>query len=370
MNSKLRKTLLAILVILAITFSAVMATSCQNNSDDLKMTETLAETIQISDNGMAMVTIGNTKKLVSGKITTDVNGRSIITDEVTGETFDVVAAQMIEKETFATVTVKDINGQNIIVTGPVISTSDDGTTVILDPDTGTQYVVKSSEVKPSAAKPTTVSEKTERNTSGTTATSGDSSSMPSQSETSTTAATTGQTTSTSAKAPVSTTTVKPEPTMAIPTTTASTTEDSYELGVGDTISTDPALETAYNGPTTATPTTTTANVAVPMSRAFANDVLAEINRYRTANGLSELAFTSDNTDMVQNYANDLALQKPNPVADFPKISKLVTSTDGTLAAKQLIGSGSSALLNSGIQYVAICAAQSSQTMDIFLVIAF
>jgi len=97
MNSKLRKTLLAILVILAITFSAVMATSCQNNSDDLKTTETLAETRQIPDYGMAMVTIGNTEKLVSGKITTDVNGRSIITDEVTGETYDVIAAQMIEE---------------------------------------------------------------------------------------------------------------------------------------------------------------------------------------------------------------------------------------------------------------------------------
>ena len=370
MNPKLRKTLLAILVILTITFSAVMATSCQNNSDDLKTTETLAETRQIPDYGMAMVTIGNIKKLVSGKITTDVNGRSIITDEVTGESYDVIAAQMIEKETFATATVKDINGQIIIVTGPVLSTSDDGTTVILDPNSGTQYVVKTSEVTPATTKPTTVSEKTDRATSGTTATSGDSTSMPSQPETSPTYATTEQTTSTSVKATISTTTVKPEPTTAMPTTVTSTTEDSYELGEGDTLSTDPALETAYNGPTTATPTTTAANVAIPMSRSFANDVLAEINRYRTSNGLSELAFTSDNTDMVQNYANDLALQKPNPVADFPKISKLVTSTDGTLAAKQLIGSGSPALLNSGIQYVAICAAQSSQTKDIFLVIAF
>jgi hypothetical protein len=370
MDQKLRKTLLAVLVILTITFSAVMATSCQNNSDDLKTTETLAETRQIPDYGMAMVTIGNTKKLVSGKITTDVNGRSIITDEVTGETYDVIAAQMIEKEPFATATVKDINGQIIIVTGPVLSTSDDGTTVILDPATGTQYVVKTSEVTPLAAKPTTVSEKTDLAASGTNATSGSSTSMPSQSEISTTAATTDQTTSTSVKASASTTTVKPEPTTAMPTTTASTTEDSYELGEGDTISTDPALETAYNGPTTATPTTTAANVAIPMSKSFANDVLAEINRYRTANGLSELAFTSDNIDMVQNYANDLALQKPNLDADFPKMSKLVTSTDGTLAAKQLIGSGSPALLNSGIQYVAICAAQSSQTKDIFLVIAF
>jgi len=317
-----------------------------------------------------MVTIGNAKKLVSGKITTDVNGRSVITDEVTGETYDVIAAQMIEKKTFATVTVKDINGQSITVAGPVISTSDDGTTVILDPNSGTQYVVKTSEVKLSAAKPTTVSKKADRTTSKTTTTSGSSTSMLSQPEISSTAATTGQTTSTSAKAPTSTTTVNPEPTTAIPTTVTSTTEDSYELGVDDIISTDPALETAYNGPTTATPTTIAVNVAIPMSKAFANDVLAEINRYRTANGLSELAFTSDNIDMVQNYANDLALQKPNSVANFPKISKLVTSTDGTQAAKQLIGSGSPALLNSSIQYVAICAAQSSQTKDIFLVIAF
>ena len=370
MNSKLRKTLLAILVILAITFSAVMATSCQNHSDDLKATETLAETRQIPDYGMAMVTIGNTKKLVSGKITTDVNGRSIITDEVTGECYDVVAAQMIEKETFATATVKDISGQNITVTGPVLSTSGDGTTVILDPNSGTQYIVKTSEVIPSGAKPTTVSEKTERTTSGTTATSGSSIAMPSQTEISITALTTEQTTSTSVKATTSTTTGNPEPTTAMPTSVTSTTEDSYKLGEGDTLSTDTSLETAYNGSITTAPTTTAANVAIPMSRAFANDLLAEINRYRTANGLSELAFTMDNIDMVQNYANALALQKPNPVADFPKISKLVTSTDGTLAAKQLIGSGSSALLNSSIQYVAICAAQSSQTKDIFLVIAF
>ena len=332
MNLKLRKTLLTILGILAITFSAVMATSCQNNSDDLKSTETLAEIRQIPDYGMAMVTIGNTEKLVSGKITTDVNGRSIITDEVTGETYEVIAAQMIEAVSFVTATVKDINDQSIIVTGPVLSTSDDGTTVILDPNSGTQYVVKTSEVIPATTKPTTVSEKTDLATSRTTVTSGASSAMPS--------------------------------------TIASTTEDSYELGEGDSISTDPALETAFNGSITTVPTTTAANVAIPMARSFANDVLAEINRYRTANGLSELTFTSDNTDPEQNYANDLALQKPNPVANFPKISKLVTSIDGTQAAKQLIGSGSSDLLNSSIQYVGICAAQSSQTKDIFLVIAF
>ena len=49
-------------VILTITFSTVMATSCQNNSGDQKTTETLAETRQIPDYGMAMVTIGNTEK--------------------------------------------------------------------------------------------------------------------------------------------------------------------------------------------------------------------------------------------------------------------------------------------------------------------
>ena len=370
MAPKMRKKLLAVLVILTIAFLAVMATSCQNNSDDFKATETHAKTRPIPDYGMAMVTIGNTKKLVSGKITTDVKGRSIITDDVTGECYDVIAAQIIEKETFATATVKDINGQIIFLTGLVLSTSDDGTTVILDPDTGAQYVVKTSEVTSSATKPTTVSEKTDRAASGTNAASSASTPMPSQSEKSTATATAGQTTRASAKATASTTTVKTKPTTAMPTTAASTTEDSYELGEGDVISTDPALETAYNCPTTATPTTTTVNVAIPMNKSFANDVLAEINRYRTANGLSELAFTSDNIDTVQNYANDLALQKPNPDANFPKISKLVTSTDGTLAAKQLIGSGSPALLNSGIQYVAICAAQSSQTKDIFLVIAF
>ena len=332
MKIELRKTLLPLLVILTIIFSAVMATSCQNNSDDRKSTETLAEIRQIPDYGMAMVTIGNTEKLVSGKITTDVNGRSIITDEVTGETYDVIAAQMIEAVSFATATVKDLNGQDITVTGPVLSTSDDGTTVILDPNSGTQYIVKTNEVTPSTTKPTTVSEKTNIAISGTIATSGDYSAMPG--------------------------------------TIASMTEDSYELGEGNSISTDPALETAYNGSITTALTTTAANVAIPMARSFAIDVLAEINRYRTANGLSELTFTSDNTDPEQNYANDLALQNPNPVANFPKISKLVTSIDGTQAAKQLIGSGSSDLLNSSIQYVGICAAQSSQTKDIFLVIAF
>lgn len=335
---KLISILMIFSVIVTVLISAV---ACQSTADG-KTTETIASTIAIPEHGMAMVQDGSTQRLVSGEIITDANGHSIIKAAETGETYELVASQLIDSDNFATATVKDLTGQTISVTGPILSTTKDGNSVILDPTTGTQYIVSTAKITsaPATTNPTTNPDsQTQKPTT-------------SKPTTHATAATTSK------------------PTIAV-TTTSETTEN-FELGKDDIISTDPALETISTQPTTAATTTVAANKAISMSQTFIQEVLIEINRVRSEKGLSSLKIDTDSPEYaatVKAFAADLALQKAGSDVNFPHVWTMVSTTSGTQAAKQLLAK-SSAVLNPDIQLVAIAAAQSSQTGDVYLVIAF
>ena len=334
--------LISILMILSVIVTVLISSVACQSTVDGKTTETIASTIAIPEHGLAMVQDGNTQRLVSGEIITDANGHSIIKDAETGETYDLVASQLIDSNNFATATVKDLTGQTISVTGPILSTTNNGNSVILDPTTGTQYIVSTAKITSASApsKPTT--------------------NPDSQTPKPTTSKPTTHTTEA--------TTSKPT---AAATTTSETTEN-FELGKDDIISTDPALETISTQPTTATTTSAAANKAVPMNQTFIQDVLIEINRVRSEKGLSALKIDTDSPEYaatVKAFAGDLALQKAGSDANFPHVWTMVSTSSGTQAAKQLLAK-SSAVLNPDIQLVAIAATQSSQTGDIYLVIAF
>lgn len=334
--------LISILMILCVIVTVLISSVACQSTDDGKTTETIASTIAIPEHGMAMVQDGTSQRLVSGEIITDANGHSIIKDFETGETYDLVASQLIDSDNFATATVKDPTGQTISVTGPILSTTEDGNSVILDPTTGTQYIVSTTKITsaPAPSNPTTNPD----------------SQTPKQT---TTKPTTHATEATISK-----------PTAAA-TTTSETTEN-FELGKDDIISTDPALETISTQPTTATTTTAAANKAIFMNQTFIQDVLDEINRVRSEKGLYALKIDTDSPEYaktVKAFAGDLALQKAGSDANFPHVWTMVSTSSGTQAAKQLLAK-SSAVLNPDIQLVAIAAAQSSQTGDIYLVIAF
>lgn len=331
--------LVSSLIILSVIITVILSSSACQSSDDDRTTETIAFTIEVPENGMAMVKDGDSQKLVSGEIITDANGQSVIKDAGTGETHDLVAAQLIESTSFATASVKDLSGQTISVTGPILSTTKDGTSVILDPTTGTQYIVSTSKIT-SAPNPTLGSVQQ------------------------TTASTTLKPTMQSA----GTTTSKPT---TVATTTVETTEN-FELGEDDILSTDPTLETITPAPTTVATTTAMQNKAIAMSQTFIQDVLNEINRVRSDKGLEALKIDTDSPEYatsVKAYAADLALQKAGTEASFPHVWAMVSTTSGTQAAKLLMAS-SSAALNPDIRLVAIAAAQSSLTGAVYLVIAF
>lgn len=334
--------LISILMIFSVIATVLISAVACQPSDDGKTTETIASTIAIPEHGMAMVQDGTTQRLVSGEIITDANGHSIIKDAETGETYDLVASQLIDSDNFATATVKDLTGQTISVTGPILSTTKDGNSVILDPTTGTQYIVSTSKITsaPAPSNPTTIS------------------------DSQTPKPTTSKPTTHATEA----TTSKPT---AAATTTSETTEN-FELGKDDIISTDPALETISTQPTTAATTTAAANKAIPMNQTFFQDVLIEINRVRSEKGAPSLNIDTDSPEYaatVKAFATDLALLKAGSEANFPHVWTMVSSTSGTQAAKQLLAK-SSAVLNPDIRLVAIAAAQSSQTGDVYLVIAF
>lgn len=334
--------LISALIILSVIITVIISSAACQSSDDGRTTETIASTIAVPENGMAMVKDGDSQKLVSGEIITDANGQSVIKDAETGETHDLVAAQLIESTNFATATVEDLSGHTISVTGPILSTTQDGTSVILDPTTGTQYIVSTSKI-------TTVPDPT-KPTEGSTQ----------QTSASSTVELTTQT--------VGTTTVMPT---TVATTTVETTEN-FELGEDDILSTDPALETIAPEPTTVATTTAVQNKAIAMNQTFIQDVLNEINRVRSDKGLEALKIDTNSPEYaasVKAYAADLALQKAGTEASFPHVWTMVSSTSGTQAAKLLMAS-SSAALNPDIRLVAIAAAQSSLTGDIYLVIAF
>lgn len=334
--------LISILMIFSVIVTVMISSVACRSTDDGKTTETIASTIAIPEHGMAMVQDGTTQRLVSGEIISDANGHSIIKDSETGETYDLVASQLIDSDNFATATVKDLTGQTISVTGPILSTTINGNSVILDPTTGTQYIVSTAKITsaPAPSNPTTNPD--------------------------------SQTPKPTASKPtthaIETTTSKP--TTAV-TTTVETTEN-FELGEDDIISTDPALETISPESTTAATTNVAANKAIPMSQIFIQDVLNEINRVRSEKGAPSLKIDTDSPEYaatVKAFATDLALQKAGSEANFPHVWTMVSTTSGTQAAKQLLAK-SSAVLNPDIQLVAIAAAQSSETGDVYLVIAF
>ncbi|MEA4890778.1 MAG: hypothetical protein VB070_15075 [Clostridiaceae bacterium] len=334
--------LISILMILSVIITIMISSAACQPSSDGRTTETIASTIAIPEQGMAMVQDGATQKLVSGEIITDANGHSVIIDVKTGETYDLVATQLIDSGNFATATVKDLTGQTISVTGPILSTTKDGTSVILDPTTGNQYIV-------STAKITSVPAPTNTTTNASSQTAKPTSLKP-------TTQITGATTS--------------KPTTNV-TTTVETTEN-FELGEDDIVSTDPALETISPEQTTAATTTAAPNKAIPMGQTFIQDVLNEINRVRSDKDLAALKIDADSPEYaatVKAFASDLALQKTSSEASFPHVWIMVSTTSGTQAAKQLLAK-STAALNPDIRLVAIAAAQSTQTGDVYLVIAF
>jgi hypothetical protein len=334
--------LISILMIFCVIVTVLISSVACQSTDDGKTTETIASTIAIPEHGMAMIQDGTTQRLVSGEIITDANGHSIIKDAETGETYDLVASQLIDSNNFATATVKDLTGQTISVTGPILSTTQDGNSVILDPTTGTQYIVSTAKITSDPA--------------------------PSNPTTNPDSQTPKPTTSKPITHATEATTSKPT---AAATTTSETTEN-FELGKDDIISTDPGLETISAQLTTAATTTAAVNKAIPMSQTFIQDVLIEINRVRSEKGLSALKIDTDSPEYaatVKDFAMDLALQKAGSDANFPHVWTMVRTTSGTQAAKQLLAK-SSAVLNPDIQLVAIAAAQSSQTGDVYLVIAF
>lgn len=334
--------LISFLLILSVIITVTLSSAACQSADDGRTTETIASTIAIPENGMALVQDGDEQKLVSGEIITDANGNSVIKDGETGETHDLVAAQLIESNSFATATVKDLSAQTISVTGPILSTTKEGTSVILDPTSGTQYIVSTSKV---TSAPTTTTPTTGSTT---------------QTSTLTTAKPTTQTAGTSTV----------EPTPVVPTTIETT--ENFELGEDDILSTDPALATIAPKPTTIATTTAVQNKAVPMSQTFIQDVLNEINRVRSDKGLTTLKIDTDSPEYaasVKTFAADLTLQKADTEASFPHVWTMVSTTSGTQAAKQLLAS-STAVLNPDIRLVAIAAAQSSLSGDVYLVIAF
>lgn len=334
--------LISILMIFSVIVTVLISSVACQSTDDGKTTETIASTIAIPEHGMAMVQDGSTQRLVSGEIITDANGHSVIKDAETGETYELVASQLIDSDNFATATVKDLTGQTISVTGPILSTTKDGNSVILDPTTGTQYIVSTAKITSASAitNPTT--------------------NPDSQTPKLTTSKSTTQITSATTS----------KVTTAVSTTVETT--ENFELSKDDIISTDPALETISTQPTTAATTTVAANKAIPVSQTFIQNILIEINRVRSEKGVSALKIDTDSPEYaatVKAFAADLALQKAGSDANFPHVWTMVSTTSGTQAAKQLLAK-SSAVLNPDIRLVAIAAAQSSETGDVYLVIAF
>jgi hypothetical protein len=139
-----RKTILitgmtALATILILTF--LIAPNLQTQSDPTE------ETLAIPDHGSAMVTIDDTVQQITGKIAVDSFGQITIQDDQTGEVYEILALQIIDQNQLVGFTTTAPDGQSTEVIGEVIAQSENGTSTVLDPTTGTQYIVETTLLK-------------------------------------------------------------------------------------------------------------------------------------------------------------------------------------------------------------------------------
>ena len=323
------------------------------------------EALAIPDYGSAMVTIDDTVQQITGKIAVDSFGKITIQDDQTGEVYEILASQIIDQEQLVGFTTTAPDGQSTEVIGEVVAQSENGTSTVLDPTTGTQYIVETTLLKKiSVEKTPSTQAPTETTIAPTTET---------LAPTITTLETTIKPTETSAqeKTPSPTTT----PATTAPTTQATTTvpvvadditHESY------TISTDPTLEKAYIGPTETSTSEQLVSEAIRMDSSYIQDVFSEINRMRQADGTDPLTLDSEDSDYSQAvwaYAEELATGIANNAPDFPHVWVVTQASDGSDAVQDLIDL-SPVVLDPSVQAIAISAVQDSASDDIYLVIAF
>jgi len=324
------------------------------------------ETLAIPSHGSAMVTIDDTIQQITGNISVDSVGQITIKDELTGIVYKILASQIINTTQLVSLDVQGPDGQTVELIGEVVTQSENGTSTVLDPATGNQYVVETQILKKVAAnkitsaQPTTESSESTltNDTLATTTTKTAKSVEPVQ----TSATKTAVTSITSQPTAAPTTQV----TSMVPVVADDITHESY------TVSTDSTLETAYIGPVASTTIEQLVNEAIVMDSSYIQEVLAEINRVREAGNDNPLMLDSAGSDYSQtvlNYAKDLALGITNNAPTFPHVWTVTLSENGAVAAQQLVEM-TSAVLDPTVQTIAICAAKSSVTGDIYLVVAF
>jgi len=357
-----RKTILitgmtALAVILILTF--LISPNLQTQSDPTE------ETLAIPDHGSAMVTIDDTVQQITGKIAVDSFGQITIQDDQTGEVYEILASQIIDQEQLVAFATTAPDGQSMEVIGEVVAQSENGTSTVLDPTTGTQYIVETTLLKKiNVEKSSSTQVPTETTIAPTTET---------LAPTTITPETTIKPTESSA--PKKTTQTTTTHLTTVPTTQATTTvpvvadditHESY------TVSTDPTLETAYIGPTEISASEQLVSEAIRMDSSYIQDVFSEINRLRQADGTDPLTLDSVDSDYSQAvwaYAEELATGIANNAPDFPHVWVVTQTSDGSDAVKDLIDL-SPVVLDPSVQVIAISAVRDSASGDIYLVIAF
>jgi len=108
-----------------------------------------------------------------------------------------------------------------------------------------------------------------------------------------------------------------------------------------------------------------------MDSYYIQDVLSEINRMRQANGTNPLTLdpaTSDYSQAVCIYAEELALGIANNAPVFPHVWIVTQASDGSNAVQDLIDL-SSVVLDPSVRTIAMSAAKNEATGDIYLVVA-
>ena len=357
-----RKTMLitgisALAVILILAF--LIAPNLQTQSDPTE------ETFAIPDYGSAMVTSDDTVQQITGKIAVDSFGQITIQDDQTGEVYEILASQIIDQEQLVGFTTTAPDGQSTEVIGEVVAQSENGTSTVLDPTTGTQYIVETTLLKKiSVEKPVSTKVPTETTIAPTTET---------LNPTITTPETTIKPTESSApKKTTQTTTTQPT---TVPSTQAATTvpvvadditHESY------TVSTDPTLETAYTGPTETSASEQLVSEAIRMDSSYIQDVFSEINRMRQADGTDPLTLASEDSDYSQAvwaYTEELATGIANNAPDFPHVWVVTQASDGSDAFQDLFDL-SPVVLDPSVRVIAISAVRDSASGNIYLVIAF
>jgi hypothetical protein len=313
-----------------------------------------------------MVTIDDTIQQITGNISVDSFGQITIKDELTGIVYKILASQIIDTAQLVSLEVQGPDGQTVELIGEVVAQSENGTSTVLDPATGNQYVVetqilkKVSANKTTSTQPTTESSESRLTTDTLTMTTTQTAKPSEPVQTSATQITTTSSTTQSTTKPTT------QVTSTAPVVADDITHESY------TVSTDPTLETAYIGPVASTTNEQLVNDAIVMDSSYIQEVLSEINRVREASNIRLLALDSAGSDYSQtvlNYAKDLSLGIANNAPTFPHVWTVTPSENGAAAAQQLVEI-TSAVLDPSVQTVAICAAKSSVTGDIYLVVAF